>query len=292
MEIIVDNVQRLVDAEMHTVNSPGTQRIDWFLEYHQIEDIYDWLRQLAEKHADILRVTAPGDLSKRKRIWLESMVHAREWISGITLQYIINSLVGGYSRGEQRIKTLLEKAVFVFVPVCNPDGCLYGWRTDRMWRKNCEHTVSGKAYGVDLNRNWPDHWASDGSSNDPGAEDFHGPSAGSSREVQALMAAYIKEPNVVGAIDFHAYSQLILSPYGWTNAASPDDAAYERIGQQIADDIYRQSGKNYTFQRSISLYPTSGTVSDWWYGPAVEAKIKAGIPGPRPYSFAMELRPN
>ncbi|RKP04618.1 hypothetical protein THASP1DRAFT_33593 [Thamnocephalis sphaerospora] len=286
VKTIVDDIQRLVDAKAYAPNTPSSQKSDWFSEYRQLEDIYNWLYQMARDHADIvsepisigetiegrqilqLRVTAPGDASKRKRIWMQSLIHAREWISGSTLQYVFNSLVSGYNKGEQRIKNLLEKVVF-----------------------NREYSVNGTVYGVDLNRNWPDHWALKSSSKNPKYAIFHGPAAASSREVQALMAAYIKEPNVVGAIDLHAYSQLILYPYGWTNATSPDDAAYKRMGQQIADNIYKQSGKTYTSQRISDMYLASGCVSDWWYGPAVEAEIKAGIPGPRPYAFGIELRP-
>ncbi|RKP09226.1 hypothetical protein THASP1DRAFT_5631, partial [Thamnocephalis sphaerospora] len=310
LKTIVDDVQRLLDSEQRAPNARGLQAADWFAAYHTLDDIYSWFDQLAAQYADTvskptpigqttekrsilqLRITAPGDASNRKRIWLEGLMHAREWISGTTIQYIADSLAQGYASGDARVKALLEKVVFVIVPVCNPDGYVYSWNNNRLWRKNREYTRNGRVYGVDLNRNWPDHWGGSGGSSSPSSETYRGPSAASSLEVKALIDAYVKEPNVVGAIDLHSYSQLVLRPYGWTTSSPPDEANLSRVGQQIASDIRSQSGKTYISQHSADLYLASGNVVDWWYGAAVDAKKKAGIPAPRPYAYCIELRPS
>ena len=61
-----------------------------------------------------------------------------------------------------------------------------------------------------MNRNWPDHWGKGGSSSNPSSDVYMGPSPGSEPEVKALMTAFKSLPNMIGAIDFHSYSQLVL----------------------------------------------------------------------------------
>ena len=86
---------------------------------------------------------------------------------------------------------------------------------------------------------------------------------------------------IIGAIDWHAYSQLILRPLGelplaldckychliyvgWTTAATPDEAQLKSIGDEMSDRIFEVHHKIYTSQRSVDLYPTTGAASDWY----------------------------
>ena len=50
---------------------------------------------------------------------------------------------------------------------------------------------------------------------------------------------------------------------GWTPADSPDEAQLKELGDNMREDIIKVHGKSYTSQKSIGLYPTSGTASDW-----------------------------
>ena len=50
---------------------------------------------------------------------------------------------------------------------------------------------------------------------------------------------------------------------GWTNADSPDEPQLKAIGDEMRDRILEVHGEYYTSQKSIGLYPTSGTASDW-----------------------------
>ncbi len=52
---------------------------------------------------------------------------------------------------------MLDRAVYYIVPLSNPDGYVYTWTTDRLWRKN-RRTNGGGSFGVDLNRNWGYQW--------------------------------------------------------------------------------------------------------------------------------------
>jgi hypothetical protein len=58
----------------------------------------------------------------------------------------------------------------------------------------------------------------------------------------------------------------ILRPYGWTSKSSVDEPLNKKVGDGIRDIIKKVSGKSYTSQKSIDLYATSGTLSDWFNG--------------------------
>ena len=87
-----------------------------------------------------------------------------------------------------------------------------------MWRKTRDPPPSGSScYGVDINRNWPHaSWnQSSGASTNPCAEDYKGPSAGSTVEVQGLAAFLDERANSTAGgkmyMDVHSYSQLFMS---------------------------------------------------------------------------------
>jgi len=137
---------------------------------------------------------------------------------------------------------------------------------------DCGEKIEGKnaggSYGVDLNRNWNDHWGGSGSSGVPTSETYRGTAAFSEPESLAIsnyITAHNFYGNILAAIDFHSYSQLVLRPYGWTTKNCPDNTALKILGDGVSYEIQRQSGKIYTSQRSIDLYITTGTASDWYY---------------------------
>ena len=55
------------------------------------------------------------------------------------------------------MRQALEDTEFHIAPVLNPDGYEHTHTTDRLWRKNKAKNIDGTV-GVDLNRNWPNHW--------------------------------------------------------------------------------------------------------------------------------------
>ena len=50
---------------------------------------------------------------------------------------------------------------------------------------------------------------------------------------------------------------------GYTSADSPDETRLSQLGNSMRDLIRNVHGMSYTSQKSIGLYPTSGTASDW-----------------------------
>jgi len=95
---------------------------------------------------------------------------------------------------------------------------------------------------------------------------------------------------VIGSIDWHSYGQLILRPYGWTDANSPHEAQLKSIGDGIRDEILDVHDVQYTSQKSIALYVTTGYVFFFFLKLGRPAKILLKNPAPHP-TFTMTTSP-
>jgi len=206
------------------------------------------------------------------------------------VNYLVDSLVLNLGK-DALVTSVLQKTEIIVVPLINPDGYVYSWANSstRQWRKNRRTNTGSTCLGVDENRNFNDHWGQGGSSTNPCDDTYMGPGAASEPEVRAVQEYFITNQGVpiVGAIDWHSYSQLVLRPYGWTNALCPDETILKQLGDNYARDILANSSKSYTSQRSIQLYVTTGTASDWYYGD----QAFQGNKGYRVASYTVELRP-
>lgn len=315
LEISSTTIQELIDNERSSIMEK-TGSADWFDSYHSVEEIRGFFDGLAEENPSMVQMVdeigrsyegrsifavhlnAPkaeksdeGDEEPRPRcakknpnkIWIQCLIHAREWISGSTCQYIAQELVNGYRTGDQAIKKILDQNEVIMIPIVNPDGYAHTWQKDRLWRKNRHPFRFGT--GVDLNRNFAEeHWCKVGASNVPFADTYCGPAAGSEPETKTIMAYYQKYAGrVAAAVDVHSFSQLILRPSGFSEVPSVDEAALLTASELMADAIESTHGKSYVSIRASQLYPTTGSATDYFYSMPNQAF--------RPYSIALELRP-
>merc|ERR1719346_522816 len=148
------------------------------------------------------------------------------------------------------------------MPMSNPDGFRYSTTTQRMHRKNMRVNSGSSCRGVDLNRNWNAYWAQGGSSSSPCSDTYHGPSAASEPETNVIAQVMSEAPQTV-YIDVHAYSQLIITSYGYTTARNPRSAEYREIGGLIQSAIRSAGGNTWTEGATAQvLYQASGTTID------------------------------
>jgi len=287
IEPFIADIQDLIDQiDRETEKSLANKPQAFFDNYRRYAEIVAELQRLANAYPKIAQykpsvatsvggraipaivISGAGGFKNDSinRIFFQGGQHAREWIGPATVMYLITQLLQNY--GSDTVTTeLLDHVQFVIVPLSNPDGYEYAHTNDRLWRKNRRRNPDG-IYGVDLNRNWNDHWGGAGSSGNTRDETYRGPSAFSepeSLQISQLIEANNQNGNILAAIDFHSYSQLVLRPYGWTKSPSPDERALKILGDGIAYEIQRQSGKIYSSIKSIDLYITTGTASDWYY---------------------------
>jgi len=161
-------------------------------------------------------------------------------------------------------KDLLESFQFVIVPVANPDGYVYTWGSDRLWRKNRRQNEDG-SFGVCLARNWDDHWDGTNSDPNPSSDNYMGIAPFSEPETRAVSTFFQKNRPFAAAIDFHSYGQRIARPYGWTSALPPNDAAAKAAGDGMSAAISATLGSWYASEPTY-LTPgiLTGIASDWF----------------------------
>ncbi|KAI8999208.1 hypothetical protein BC832DRAFT_228024 [Gaertneriomyces semiglobifer] len=223
------------------------------------------------------KITNNKSTGPKKSIYFNGLIHAREWISGSTTMYQAHKLLTLASTDAQ-VKSLLDQFEFYVTPVSNPDGYEFSRTSDRMWRKNRRVNRSSSCKGVDLNRNFDEHWGVAGTSSSPCQENYRGTAAFSEPETQAIKNFVLSLPNRAGGIDIHSYGQLVLRPWGWTATPSSGEAQYKRLGDSVQAAIRAQSGVSYQSIPGADLYPASGATDDW-----MTAKAKMA-------GFTIELR--
>lgn len=214
-------------------------------------------------------------------IWIDSGIHAREWIAPATSLYIINKLVSG-AKSDPTARALLSSYDFYIYPLLNADGYARTWSGDRMWRKNRVRFQGYRCQGVDPNRNFGYDFGGPGTSSDVCSDIYRGPQAFSELESQAVRnGVQSLGQRIKMFFTVHSYSQLIMLPYGSGARIQSrfynDQLQIARAGQRA---ISAYSGVHYqvgTVQQLLSA--AAGGAADW-------AHEGGGIK----YSYAIELR--
>ncbi|KAI8036814.1 hypothetical protein M5D96_010124 [Drosophila gunungcola] len=291
--VLTYNFQEKIDRNMGEVQPEDidASQFDWQHFFH-LKTIYEWLDKMAEKYPERVTVLDMGTSTQgnaikgiklssspdNKAIFIESGIHAREWIAPAAATYIINQLL---TSQDPRVQRLAQDYNWIVFPCVNPDGYKYTFEHDRMWRKNRQ--LFGTCRGVDLNRNYPDHWNTTGSSSDPTRYDFAGPSAGSELETQRLIQfirSNVAKEQIKTYIALHSYSQMLMFPYGYTKDRVSNYDDLQEFGKRASEAIKAESGRDYVSGSLYeTIYPSSGGSMDW-------AHSEAGIP----IAYTFELR--
>ncbi|MCB2153346.1 hypothetical protein KQI84_00540 [bacterium] len=194
-------------------------------------------------------------------------IHAREWASPEIVTRLLEYFADGY--GTDPIATyLVDQNNLAMVPVLNVDGFLQTQRypsqyidsTDgRERRKNMNGvdedlagTTSDAYLGVDVNRNFPVGWAN--SSSNPSSSSYHGTSASSEPEAQALQALVGllgPEPNLRFYADMHGAIPAIYIIYNGDTEV--ESAAAQLLGRM--QNTYRAINGISNSYQTLVVYP-------------------------------------
>ncbi|HLF41724.1 MAG TPA: M14 family metallopeptidase, partial [Acidimicrobiia bacterium] len=234
-----------------------------------------------------LRVTAGApDVAdgSRPAVLHLSLQHAREWISGEVNRRLLRSYVEGYGTDPQ-VTALVDSRELWFVPVANPDGYERTFDGDRLWRKTTrDNNGDGRvtlADGVDLNRNFPDHWGFDpeGSSDRGDSQSYRGPAEASEPETQAIVGLMGRIPFRF-LVNYHSYGRLLLYPFGWQEQTP---AADQPIYGALAGTPTNPAIPGYDPQLSTELYVTNGETTSWAHAATgtlgFTPELGEGLPG-------------
>ncbi|XP_061400996.1 zinc carboxypeptidase-like [Musca vetustissima] len=280
-EIFIDNVQELIDEEDKAAElSPDNGELTW-ARYYELEDIEKWLDGILNKYPEVTEGFAIGKSYEGRTIrgikisyktgnpgiFIESNIHAREWITSATATWFIDQLL---TSTDPEVRNLAENYDWYIIPVFNVDGFEYTHRTDRMWRKTRQPVSTSNCIGTDPNRNFAFQWmVNGGASSNPCSETYGGPEPWSEPEVKAL-ADYVTsiKDKINIYLAFHSYGQWLLSPYGHTTTEFPEN--YDDIldiGEAFKNAILELPYKTEYVHGSTAtvLYVTAGSSVDWVY---------------------------
>ena len=299
-EMLVDDVPAHVEAERRindAAKAEGVARGDFYASYHTYEEIHERLDALLIAYPDHVHPADAGTSLEGRPIrgvrigtgapgvkpalFFNGCQHAREWVSTMVPTFIADELAAGYG-SDARITGLLDLVDVYVIPIVNPDGYYYTYAPggNRYWRKNRRDNGTSCA-GVDLNRNWGVDWGGpESTSGDTCSDVYYGTGAFSEPETAAIRDFVLARPNIVGHIDFHCYSQLILQPWGYTAVEPPDQQELDDLGEEMTQAILGVYGEYYPHGGGDTLlYLASGVAPDWTYG-ATGA-----------FGYTIELRP-
>ena len=122
----------------------------------------------------------------RQAFWMDSQIHAREWlavatnlkiadhvrrghISTIVFRFLLRwnsitrfilvflQLISNYGT-DTEATMMMDDGDWYFLFVHNPDGYVYSHTSERFWRKNRGINAGTSCVGVDLNRNFEEKW--------------------------------------------------------------------------------------------------------------------------------------
>jgi len=298
-EIAIPNVQKNLDKTLSRLASKAADSgMDW-TDYHDVDTFYAWYDELAATYPDLVSVETIGtsyegrelrlvkvssnrtgtSTGNKPAFFIDSLIHAREWITGATVSYMLNELVVNYTLNAD----IVDNLDWYFLCIYNVDGYDYTWTTNRYWRKTRSHYSENNnlCYGVDANRNYDYDWEGAGSSENCLSGSYAGPEAFSEVEVQAQSNfIYANKDTIKAYINFHSYGQLWMTPWGYTTDLPPDYDVEYNLAVSATDALTAVHGKEYTVGSIANvIYLASGSTVDWIYG-------TAGVV----YSYGVELR--
>ncbi|XP_031147779.1 carboxypeptidase O [Sander lucioperca] len=286
---------------LSAMEAATVERVEYdYYKYHTMPEINDWMNKVQKDYPDVVTIVEYGQTyekrvirllkigfntgKKKKAIWMDCGIHAREWIAPAFCQYFVRQILQAH-KTDPKMQEMIKNMDFYVTPVLNMDGYIYSWKdnTTRLWRKNRSPGPPGcDSYGTDLNRNFDANWGTLGVSFNCSSNTYCGSQAVSEPEAQAV--TYFvgsRKDDFLCFLTIHSYGQLLLVPYGHPNFTAPNYNELMEVGLGAADAIRSVHGMNYTVGTSPDvLYANSGSSRDW-------ARFQ-GIP----FSYTFELRDN
>lgn len=224
-------------------------------------DTWEKTKGKAERDLWVMRITGKGDGSSKPGIVFFGNHHARELVTVEIPVRLMKYLLENYGK-DPDITNMVDTTEIWIAPMINPDGHTLAeqgqnWRKNKNDNKDVSPTAS---MGVDLNRNYGHQWNTGGSSSSTSSDTYHGKAPFSEPETQAVKKFMDEHKNLKVMMSYHSFSNLILWPWGWTEADTPDAKKFEAIGKKLG------ANSGYKPEQSSDLYVASGITDDYAYG--------------------------
>lgn len=166
---------------------------------------------------------------------LDCQHHAREVMTAEICKDAIDYLTSRYATDTQ-VQRWVDNIDIYVVGSVNPDGSMYVFTADNMWRKNRHPSCA-----VDVNRNYSFAWGScNGSSDLCSDETFRGTEPSSEPETRGMIGLY-SGVHAFYALSYHTYGEYIMFPYGCQN---PDElTAMNEVAHSLNDILQNDNGQ-------------------------------------------------
>jgi predicted deacylase len=189
---------------------------------------------------------APGG-GEKKAVYLQGAIHGDEIAMPEHMLNIVQWLGEQYGK-DPKVTAMMDKLELVIVPVANPDGL------------DAQTRVNGRQ--VDLNRHMDAlHFGAphptggnEGSSPNPGAWNYRGPSARSEYEAKAI-DKLLRSLRPTLFLDFHSYGKDVLYPWAYTNQQA--DVRIKKLGEKLA------GASSYDPMQTFDYGHAPGDVTDY-----------------------------
>lgn len=229
-QVVIEDLYEAIQFEREQNQNIENETEFNFERYHTYEEIVKYLNkdikanQFAQvksigksyegRDIPVIVITNWKNAKSKNIIVMQSLTHAKEWITGATTLFIINQLITN-----EKLRKYLDICEFHIIPVLNPDGYVFTWEKDRLWRKTRSfNNKSIECRGVDANRNFDSDNFCKFESKDPCSPNYCGDHPFSEPET-ASFRNYIfqinQKHNIKVYFSIHAYKQLWMFPYGY-----------------------------------------------------------------------------
>ncbi|KAI1316781.1 hypothetical protein F5Y16DRAFT_163694 [Xylariaceae sp. FL0255] len=214
----------------------------------------------------------------RDAILITGGIHAREWISTSTVNYVAWSFIRSIDN-DPMVHRILTRFDLIFVPVLNPDGYEYTWEVDRLWRKSRQRTKMSVCPGFDLDHAFGYQWDATDHQTEPCSQSYGGDEPFQAVEA-AQLADWAKNETAAGTtfagyLDLHSYSQQVLVPFAYScGALPPNMEKLTEVAMNLAKHLRLSNGEIYTV---ASACEGAATYSSDITGRHVEARGGSAI---------------
>ncbi|XP_072943959.1 zinc carboxypeptidase-like [Epargyreus clarus] len=280
MKIIYNDISEIIREEKQA-KLRYRNGLSWTA-YYDVDDIHRYLKNMSSTYPQWtetivggksyegrqilgLRINTPGqdNYTENKPVFfIESGIHAREWIAPAVTTYFINQLL---TSSDPKILALRDQFDWRIFPTVNPDGYHYSYVYDRYWRKTRSRSSNG-CRGADPNRNWDYNWGQHSTSKDPCDYQLYAGSAPFSEVETRTLAAYIsKIDNLLFYVAFHSYASLLLVPYSDSTEHVDNYEDLVQVGKTSLEYGSAVNGNKYDGPGTAAetLYRASGGSMDW-----------------------------
>uniref|UniRef100_A0A8D0GQ97 Peptidase M14 domain-containing protein n=1 Tax=Sphenodon punctatus TaxID=8508 RepID=A0A8D0GQ97_SPHPU len=272
-EILFHNLQEEIEKQFDGARHFSSKHS--YKKYNDWDKINAWTARMAKNHPKLVSRIQIGRTfeqrpmlllksGKKKIIFMDCGIHAREWISPAFCQWFVKQATKTYGKDEVMTK-LLDNLNFYILPVYNIDGYVWAWTENRLWRKNRSNNSNTDCIGTDLNRNFKSFKTS----------------PHSSEEETKVVATFIREhlSSIKAYLTIHAYSQMILFPYGYTFKQASSHDKLNKVAKGAVDSLTSLYGTKYTYGPAATTILEDWAFSrDWAYDEGIK------------YTYTFELR--